>query len=479
VTTAAPLSLYNTLTRRIEPLALGEPGRVRMYLCGVTVYDRAHVGHARTWVVFDALARYLAWADPSLTVTYVRNVTDVDDRIIERAALQGISAADLGDVMTRAMMEDSTALGCRPPDVEPRATMHIPEMIEIIRVLEEKGLAYRTGGDVYFDVSAFPPYGKLSHRRLDEMRAGARVEVDEQKRHPEDFALWKGVKPGEPAWESPFGPGRPGWHIECSAMSTRYLGQPFDLHGGGEDLIFPHHENELAQSEGAAGTDFARHWMHISFLRINEEKMSKSLGNFVTIREAVTRYPAEALRLHLLQTHYRSPMEFAETGILEAQSGLARMYETLARVGATGPLTAGGSEEAERCARDFRESLQDDFNTPRALAAMHEAVRAANRLMDAGNPEDARATAAVLRTVGGVFGLLQEDPEQVLNAWSASRAEAAGISPAEIERLIGERKSARQSKDFKAADAIRGRLSDAGIDLKDHPDGTTSWSLRR
>ena len=479
-TTTAPLSLYNTLTRRIEPLALGEPGRVRMYLCGVTVYDRAHVGHARTWVVFDALARYLEWADPSLSVTYVRNVTDVDDRIIERAAQQGISSTELGDTMTQAMMDDSTALGCRPPNVQPRATLHIPEMIEIIRTLEEKGIAYRASGDVYFDVSAFPAYGKLSHRRLDEMRAGARVEVDEQKRHPEDFALWKGVKPGEPSWESPFGPGRPGWHIECSAMSTRYLGQPFDLHGGGEDLIFPHHENELAQSEGAAGVDFARHWMHISFLRINEEKMSKSLGNFVTIRDAVTQYPAEALRLHLLQTHYRSPMEFSETGILEAQSSLLRMYETLARVGAAGPLDAStASEDAARCTKDFRESLQDDFNTPRALAAMHEAVRAANRLMDAGKTDEARSTAAALRTVGGVFGLLQGEPEQVLSAWSASRAEAAGISPAEIERLIGERKSARLSKDFKAADAIRGRLSDAGIDLKDHPDGTTSWSVRR
>src|SRR5262245_32230447 len=282
---AAPLNLYNTLTRRTEPLVPGEPGHVRMYLCGVTVYDRAHVGHARTWVVFDALARFLEWR--GFRVTYVRNVTDIDDRIIERAAQQGISAAELGEGMTRAMMEDSTALGCRTPDVEPRATAHIDEMIALITRLEEKGLAYRSEGDVYFNVTAFPPYGKLSHRRIDDLRAGARVEIGEQKRHPEDFALWKGVKPGEPFWESPFGRGRPGWHIECSAMSTRYLGQPFDLHGGGEDLVFPHHENELAQSEGATGETFAQHWMHISFLRIDDEKMSKSLGNFVTIHDAV------------------------------------------------------------------------------------------------------------------------------------------------------------------------------------------------
>jgi cysteinyl-tRNA synthetase len=478
IATDAPLSLYNTLTRRTEPLVPGESGHVRMYLCGVTVYDRAHVGHARTWVVFDALARFLEWR--GFRVTYVRNVTDIDDRIIERSAQQGISAAELGDVMTRAMMEDSTALGCRAPDVEPRATAHIEEMIALIAKLEEKGLAYRSEGDVYFDVAAFPPYGKLSHRRIDDLRAGARVEVGEQKRHPEDFALWKGVKPGEPFWQSPFGPGRPGWHIECSAMSTRYLGQPFDLHGGGEDLIFPHHENELAQSEGAVGDTFARHWMHISFLRIDEEQMSKSLGHFVTIRDAVARYPAEALRLHLLQTHYRSPMEFAETSIVEAQNGLARMYETLARVG-PGRATAAGdtSTDAERCLADFRDALADDFNTPRALAALHDAVRAANRLMDAGKAEEARAVAGALAEAAGIFGLLQGEPEKVLAAWGANRAEAAGIAPDEIEALIGKRAAARRAKDFREADAIRGRLAEAGIDLKDHPDGTTSWSLRR
>jgi cysteinyl-tRNA synthetase len=475
--TAAPLSLYDTLTRRIEPLVPADPGHVRMYLCGVTVYDRAHVGHARTWVVFDALARFLEWS--GLRVTYVRNVTDIDDRIIERAAREGITAAELGDAMTRAMMEDSVALGCRPPHVQPRATAHIAEMIAIIEQLEAKGLAYRADGDVYFDVQAFPPYGKLSHRKLDDLRAGARVEVGEQKRHPEDFALWKGVKPGEPFWESPFGRGRPGWHIECSAMSTRYLGQPFDLHGGGEDLIFPHHENELAQSEGATGETFARHWMHIAFLRINDEKMSKSLGNFVTIADAVAGYPAEALRLHLLQTHYRSPMEFSENGIVEAQNGLVRMYETLARIRPQTGAGSAGSADATRCLTDFREALADDFNTPRALAALHEAVRAANRLMDAGQTEEARAVAGAVVEVAGIFGLLQGDPEKVLAAWGANRAQAAGIAPAEIEALIEQRAAARKNRDFKEADAIRSRLADAGIDLKDHPDGTTSWSLRR
>ncbi|MEW6268689.1 MAG: cysteine--tRNA ligase [Thermodesulfobacteriota bacterium] len=475
--TASPLSLYNTLTRRVEPLATREPGHVRMYVCGVTVYDLAHVGHARVYVLFDVVARFLE--AQGQRVTYVRNFTDVDDRIIERANATGVSAAELGAQMCDAFTADITALGCRRPDVEPRATLHIADMIELIMRLEQRGVAYRAHGDVYFDVTAFPSYGKLSHRKLDDLLAGARVEVDEHKRNPGDFALWKAAKPGEPVWESPFGPGRPGWHIECSAMSTRYLGQPFDLHGGGEDLVFPHHENEIAQSEAAHDTPFATHWAHVSFLRRGVEKMSKSLGNFVTIRDALTRHPADALRLFLLQTHYRSPMDFSEDGVAEARSAVVRMYETLARCDAAGGATATGVAEAEACRTEFHAALADDLNTPRAIAALHDAVRAANRLLDAGKPAEARAVAAALREAGALFGILQLPAEATLAAWRDAQAAAAGLSDAEIEELIAARNAARKARDFAKADAIRERLTSSGIDLKDGPDGTTSWSLRR
>ncbi|HZR83275.1 MAG TPA: cysteine--tRNA ligase [Candidatus Binatia bacterium] len=479
----APIALYNTLTRRVEPLVTREPGHVRMYVCGVTVYDLAHIGHARCYVLFDALARFLEWS--GLRVTYVRNITDIDDRIIERANASGTSAAELGARMAAAFQQDMNALCPRVPDVEPRATEHVPEMIELISTLERRGIAYRADGDVYFDVRAYDAYGKLSHRRLDEMLAGARVEVGEHKRNPADFALWKGAKPGEPTWESPFGLGRPGWHIECSAMSVKYLGQPFDLHGGGEDLIFPHHENELAQSEAAAGTPFVRHWVHVAFLRINAEKMSKSLGNFITVREAMERYPLEALRLLLLQTHYRSPLDFSEDAVAEAQRTLVRMYATLARIPAAGAATPSGGAgsaapaDAAACRDELRAALADDFNTPRALAALHDAVRAANRLVDSGREGEAAAVATAIREAGGILGLLQQDPATTLASWREERAAAAGLSEDEIRRLIDERNAARRARDFKTADRIRGDLVAAGIDLKDAPDGTTTWAVRR
>jgi cysteinyl-tRNA synthetase len=472
-----PIHLYNTLTRRLEPLATGEPGHVRMYVCGVTVYDLAHIGHARCYVVFDALARFLEWCGQR--VTYVRNITDIDDRIIERANTTGKSAAELGAQMAAAFQSDISALCPRIPEVEPRATAHVAEMIELISALERRGVAYRADGDVYFEVRAFPQYGKLSHRRLDEMLAGARVEVGEHKRNPADFVLWKGAKPGEPTWESPFGPGRPGWHIECSAMSVKYLGQPFDLHGGGEDLIFPHHENEMAQSEAATGAPFARHWMHVAFLRIDAEKMSKSLGNFITIREALERHPVEALRLLLLQTHYRSPLDFSEEAVGEAQRSLVRMYETLARADRESVPPAATSDEARACRDELRAALDDDFNTPRAIAALHDAIRAANRLLDGGRGAEARAVAGALREGGAVLGLLQGDPGETLEEWRGARAAAAGLSEAEIGRLIDERLAARKTREFAIADRIRGELAAAGIDLKDHPDGTTTWTLRR
>ncbi len=473
----APISLYNTLTRRVEPLVTRESGHVRMYVCGVTVYDHAHIGHGRMLTVFDVLARYLAWVGQKLT--YVRNVTDIEDKIIRRANEAGEPASALADRMTQAFLEDMEALGCRRPTVEPRATEHIDEMLALIGRLEERGVAYRTEGDVYFSVPDYPQYGRLSHRKLDDLQAGARVEVGERKHHPCDFVLWKGAKPGEPTWESPFGPGRPGWHIECSAMASKYLGQPFDLHGGGEDLVFPHHENEIAQSEAASGSPFVGHWMHVAFLRLGEEKMSKSLGNFVTIRKALEQHPCEALRLALLQTHYRSPLEFSPGVIEEAQRTLVRLYETLARVDATGAAAAAGADDADLCRREFRDALADDLNTPRALAALHDGVRATNRLLDAGEDGAAVALGAALREAGSVFGVLGGDPVATLASWRSDRAAEAGLSDAEIEAVIARRKEARSARDFAAADAARDELLAAGIDLKDHPDGTTTWTLRR
>ncbi|MEY4948189.1 MAG: cysteine--tRNA ligase [Pseudomonadota bacterium] len=472
----AGISLYDTLSRRVRPLAMHEPGHVRMYVCGVTVYDLAHIGHARCYVVFDALARFLEWGGTK--VTYVRNITDIDDKIIDRANASGVTAVMLGADMATQFQTDVGRLCPRIPDVEPRATEHVAEMIELIAELERRGVAYRADGDVYFDVGRFASYGKLSHRKLDEMLAGARVEVASHKRQPADFVLWKGAKPGEPVWESPFGPGRPGWHIECSAMSVKYLGQPFDLHGGGEDLVFPHHENEIAQSEAATGVPFAGHWMHVAFLRINAEKMSKSLGNFVTIREAMERHPVEALRLMLLQTHYRSPLEFSDEAVVEARRGLVRLYETLDRALAAAPVASPG-EDAKVCREEFRTALAEDFNTPRAIAALHDAVRAANRLLDAGRGGEARGVADALRDTGSVLGLLQGDPAATLGAWREARAAEAGLSEAEIGRLIDERNAARKARDFASADRIRDQLVAAGIDLKDRPDGTTGWALRR
>ena len=436
----AGISLYDTLSRRVRPLAMHEPGHVRMYVCGVTVYDLAHIGHARCYVVFDALARFLEWGGTK--VTYVRNITDIDDKIIDRANASGVTAVMLGADMATQFQTDVGRLCPRIPDVEPRATEHVAEMIELIAELERRGVAYRADGDVYFDV------------------------------------LWKGAKPGEPVWESPFGPGRPGWHIECSAMSVKYLGQPFDLHGGGEDLVFPHHENEIAQSEAATGVPFAGHWMHVAFLRINAEKMSKSLGNFVTIREAMERHPVEALRLMLLQTHYRSPLEFSDEAVVEARRGLVRLYETLDRALAAAPVASPG-EDAKVCREEFRTALAEDFNTPRAIAALHDAVRAANRLLDAGRGGEARGVADALRDTGSVLGLLQGDPAATLGAWREARAAEAGLSEAEIGRLIDERNAARKARDFATADRIRDQLVAAGIDLKDRPDGTTGWALRR
>jgi cysteinyl-tRNA synthetase len=470
------LRLHNTLSGAVDAVAPGG-GEVGLYVCGVTVYDRCHVGHARSIVFFDTLVRYLRFS--GRRVRFVRNITDIDDKIIRRANAEGIAASALAERYIDAFRRDVTALGCVAPDVEPRATQHLPEMIALIGELVAKGLAYPADGDVYFAVGAFPGYGKLSKRKLDELQAGARVEVDERKRDALDFALWKAAKPGEPFWESPWGPGRPGWHLECSAMSVKYLGQPFELHGGGEDLIFPHHENEIAQSEGAAGLPFVRHWVHHAFVRINDEKMSKSLGNFLTIEEILKRLAPEAVRLFLVGTHYRSPLDFTEQGLADSARACTRIHETAARLeealGETGAGTADVPESVRAYRDEFTSAMDDDLNSPRALAAIFDEIREINRLLDAGERDGLAAHRQNLGEMAGVLGVLRAPARRYLEEEKGRHLSASGIDPAEIERLIAERAAARKARDFRRADEIRNELLARGIALKDGAEGT-SWS---
>lgn len=471
------LRFYNTLSGKDEEFTPFIPGKVRMYVCGVTVYDRSHIGHARAMVTFDVVYRYLKFL--GYDVTFIRNFTDVDDKIINRANERGITSQELSEQYIQEFNEDTQALGCQPPTYEPRATQHIPEMITIIQELEAKGLAYAADGDVYFAVDKFPTYGKLSHRRLDDMMAGARIEVDERKHHPMDFALWKSSKPGEPTWDSPWGPGRPGWHIECSAMSSKYLGQPFDIHGGGSDLIFPHHENEIAQSEGAKGTEFARYWLHNGMVSVEHEKMSKSLGNFLTIKDALTKTTPEVLRYVLLSTHYRMPLDFSMQKVEEAEKGLTRIYETLARVDAVVGLSyqtnqprTANSELDKR----FREAMDDDCNTARALGVVFESIRELNRSLDAGQTADLAATRAGLTAIASVLGIMNEVPTQFLEAQKQRGLTQSELTPEKIEVLIAERAAARKAKNFKRGDEIRDQLAAQGVILKDSPTGTT-WTM--
>jgi cysteinyl-tRNA synthetase len=476
-----PLQLHNTLTGKKEPFAPLAAGRVGMYVCGVTVYAPSHIGHARALVTFDVLFRYLRWAGHE--VTFVRNFTDVDDKIIARANERGIDAIALAEEEIAGFGRDVATLGCLPPTHEPRATQHIPEMLALIAELERRGLAYAVAGDVYYAVERFDGYGKLSHRRLADMEAGARVEVDPRKRHPMDFALWKASKPGEPAWMSPWGPGRPGWHIECSAMSSRYLGQPFDIHGGGADLIFPHHENEIAQSEGATGRPLARYWVHNELVTREQEKMSKSLGNFLTIREAVDLAPPEVLRFLFLGAHYRSPIDFAADRLTEAGKALTRLYEALARADAA--LAAHGARW--RAAASVAvvppdaavlpavvAAMDDDLNTARALGHLFDGVRELNRRLDAGPADPATAgLRAELATAGGFLGIMTEEPAAFLEAARRRGAASGGVDVGEIEALIAERNAARARRDFTRADQIRAALRERGILLEDGPEGTT------
>ncbi len=462
------LQIYNSLTRRKDLFKPLEPGRARMYVCGMTVYDYCHLGHARVLVVFDMVYRYLRRC--GLEVTYVRNITDIDDKIIARAAEQGIPIDQLTARFIAAMHEDAERLGVRSPTHEPRATAHIGDIIAMVERLVERGHAYLAdNGDVYYQVSSFPGYGRLSGKDPADLRAGARVEVGEYKRDALDFVLWKAVKPGEPAWESPWGLGRPGWHIECSAMSTHCLGNHFDIHGGGADLQFPHHDNEIAQSEGATGEPFVNIWMHNGFVRINDEKMSKSLGNFFTVREILTRYRPEEIRYFILASHYRSPLNYDEGHLEQARAALTRLYTALRGL----PLAAPAGGEAYR--QRFTAVMDDDFNTPEALAVLFDLAREVNRLR-ASDLSAAAALGEELRQLGLVLGLLQDEAEGFLRADLAAGldANAADQSPneAEIEDLIQRRDEARQARDFAEADRIRQQLTTAGILLEDGAGGT-------
>ncbi len=470
-----PLKLHNTLSGRLEEFVPLVAGKVSMYVCGVTVYDRSHIGHARALVTFDVLFRYLRFL--GYAVTFVRNFTDVDDKIISRAQEAGISALDLAEANIRAFVEDVKALRCLPPTIEPRATEHIGDMIALIQVLIGKGLAYPADGDVYYAVDKFSEYGKLAKRKLDDMIAGARVEVDERKRHPMDFALWKASKPGEPWWDSPWGKGRPGWHIECSVMSTKYLGQPFDIHGGGTDLIFPHHENEIAQSEGATGRAFARYWVHNGMVNIGQEKMSKSLRNFMTVQEAAARVGGEAVRLFVIGTHYRSPLDFSPERLDESARALTRLYETLARADDAVRAPADAPPDAE-VMNEFRAAMDDDMNTARAVGVAFETVRTINRRLD----EEGTVAVVPLRRavaeIASVLGIGGEEPRTVLERAKRAHLADADMDAAEIERRIADRNAARKARDFERADAIRAELKAQGIVLEDTPAGTV-WKVER
>ena len=478
------LHIHDTLTRRKEPFRPLAPGRVGMYVCGMTVYDHCHLGHARMLLVFDVVARYLRHL--GFDVTYVRNITDIDDKIIARAHENREPVEALTERFIAAMHEDCAALGILAPDREPRATQYVGRMLDLISDLMEKGFAYRgERGDVCFEIARFPEYGKLSGNRVADLRAGARVDVDETKAAAVDFVLWKAAKPGEPSWPSPWGAGRPGWHIECSAMSMANLGEEFDIHGGGRDLVFPHHECEIAQSEASTGRRFANVWMHNGFVRIEGDKMSKSLGNFFTIRDILARHSGESVRYFLLTSHYRSPLNHSAEGLERAEQSLRRLYGALRGVPAC-PEDGLDYPGRERHEERFRRAMDDDFNTPEALAALHEIASEVNRRRT-GDPKSAAPAAATLRRCGVVLGLLEDDPDAVFQAplagASGAGAPTAGgdvaglappeeISPEEIERRIAARSAARRAKDFAEADRIRDELAAERIVLEDTAEGT-------
>jgi len=455
------LTIYNTLSGEKEEFRPIEPGKIRMYVCGMTVYDFCHMGHARVMVVFDMVARYLR--SRGYEVTYVRNITDIDDKIIKRAQENNESISELTERFIRAMHEDAAALAVLPPDQEPRATGYLAQIIDLINRLIANKLAYvGENKDVYFDVSKFDGYGKLSGKQIDELRSGARVEVQEAKDDPLDFVLWKAAKPGEPSWDSPWGPGRPGWHIECSAMSTHCLGEHFDIHGGGMDLQFPHHENEIAQSEGATGHKFVNVWMHNGFVRINDEKMSKSLNNFFTVREVLKQFRAEDIRFFILSSHYRSPLNYSLENLGEAHAALVRLYTALR------DIEMGDATLEPSVTERFNAVMDDDFNTPKAIALLHELAGDINKQDK--TSERAKSLAATLLYFGGILGLLQDSPVHYLQSQAGNADDNSGAE--EIESLINDRNVARKNRDFEEADRIRVLLDEKGIQLEDTPTGT-------
>ena len=490
-----PLRIYNTLTGKKEDFLPLQGKKVGLYACGVTVYDLCHIGHARSAIVFDTIYRYLRYR--GYDVTFVRNFTDIDDKIIKRANEEGVGYRAIAEKYIEEFNIDMGGLGLEKPSFEPKATDHISGMIDLISILIEKGFAYRRDGDVFFSVGRFKEYGKLSGRNLEEMQAGARVEIDEKKENPLDFALWKSSKPGEPFWKSPWGEGRPGWHIECSVMSQKYLGETFDIHGGGKDLIFPHHENEIAQSEAATGKPFARYWIHNGFVNINKEKMSKSLGNILTIKEILKVWHPEVLRLFFLSHHYRSPVDYSEDSLIEAKTGLDRFYMTLKAIQEElkKPIISS-QKKVDSKAMDhsrkvietlqirFEEAMDDDFNTAQALGYFYDLQTALNSLLDLsrGQPTDQIRSLfnqgyEQFRKMGWIFGLFREEPEAYMDRQKKDGLKILGLLEEEILKLIEERNTARKNKDWKKADEIRSDLLSRGIVLEDTP-SKTLWKIK-
>ncbi len=481
------LVIYNTFTGKKEEFVPTAPGLVKCYVCGITVYDHSHVGHARSVIVFDVIYRYLT--SLGYDITYVRNYTDIDDKIIKRANAERKDWKEIAETYIASFKEDMAALGVAPPTVEPKATDHIPDMILFIEKLVERGYAYQIDGSVYFSVRKYDGYGELSGRSLEEMIAGARIEVDERKQDPLDFALWKESKPGEPSWDCPWGKGRPGWHIECSAMSTKYLGNPFDFHGGGKDLIFPHHENERAQTECATGKKFVNYWVHNGFVTMQREKMSKSIGNILTIKQFLKEYHPEVLRLFFLSTHYRNPIDYTEQSLENAQIALQKLYLTLGRIRealreGVAPSTQANSQtmypELQELEKNFHEAMSDDFNTALGLAALFDLSKVLNRMVDELDESSRPALARgeqLFASFGSSLGLLGEETAVFSRSETLRHLRHVGLDEAAVQKAVEDRSDARKRKDYKGADEIRTRLLEKGIILFDTPNGTT-WRTK-
>ncbi len=477
------IQIYNTLGRKKEAFETCEKGRVQMYVCGPTVYDSCHIGHARSVVVFDVIVRYLR--SQGYDVTYVRNFTDVDDKIINRAKELGIDSNKVAEKYINEFYTDMDALKVERATIEPRATEHIDDIIEIAEKLINKGFAYQIDSDVYFSVELFSDYGNLSGRKLEEMEAGARVDVDKRKRNPFDFVIWKSAKPGEPSWDSPWGKGRPGWHIECSAMIYALLGETIDIHGGGRDLTFPHHENEIAQSEAAFGKQFIKYWVHNGFVNIDQEKMSKSLGNFLMIKDILKSYHPEAVRLFLLSNHYRSPIDFTDKAMDESSTGLEKIYKLLERIEKrAGSLSETEVESKGAVWKNFSEAMNDDFNTARGIGVLFGAVRDINRLLDEKTgtlsvefEKTIQSGRSDILKIGSILGILSESPQTYFDNKKTFSLSKESIDPAKVDQMVKERFEARKSKDWEKADFIRKQLEDMNIKLEDGPEGTV-WKVK-